>query len=374
MNRKILKKGAVPSIFDQSQRTALKDPSKITKIAKRQQNRRKRIKRKPASESCCSDDTTTNHVQEVDFIEVKDPDFIDPKEQEFVEVVQIISESPLPPEPPILTRTCGTQTLNCNKFFTIKQFCNDNEAIKFYTGLDSYEEFQMIFNTLCPNYETINNKCSEVLNLSTEDNLFLTLIKLRRNTHDFELGILFEIHQTAVYTVFVMWINIMYSLWSKKKIHNNFNDKMATTKHIAIKIEIPKEPSQSECIVTPPDESKNKVIDNCSIKVKHASDSPITDQRLTIQNTVSPKLIPITIPALFVGKNKPITATVASNEKPPKQITLKQLTGPTKTFCLLQQPINIKYLELMTKICFVCQTLYNYIEGNVQRDTNNKSL
>ena len=49
--------------------------------------------------------------------------------------------------------------------------------------------------------------------LSVEEQLFLTLVKLRQNKVNFELSCLFDITERSVTNVFVTWVNFMAVSW-----------------------------------------------------------------------------------------------------------------------------------------------------------------
>lgn len=59
---------------------------------------------------------------------------------------------------------------------------------------------------------------SSVQNISTEDQFFMTMMKIRQNKCNFELAQFFETSPTTVFNIFITWINFMDQLWRKLNI------------------------------------------------------------------------------------------------------------------------------------------------------------
>ena len=92
---------------------------------------------------------------------------------------------------------CSIGTQKAFQFYTLETFRND-KAIHFYTGLETFEKFMFVFHTLCPEAYSLRYRRSQVLNISAVDQFLMTLMKLRRNKHDYELSFFFNIHQSSV--------------------------------------------------------------------------------------------------------------------------------------------------------------------------------
>jgi len=54
------------------------------------------------------------------------------------------------------------------------------------------------------------NQLSVCCHLKSQDQLFMTLIKLRLAKDDFELSILFDISEKLVSKVFICWLNFLF--------------------------------------------------------------------------------------------------------------------------------------------------------------------
>ena len=94
-------------------------------------------------------------------------------------------------------------------------FKNDDEGIHFYTG---FEKFMLVYRTLSDHVEDIVYRHYKVELLSYEDQLFLTLMKLRRNTPDYELSKFFGVSKGTASNIFTTWINYMHQIWSLLEI------------------------------------------------------------------------------------------------------------------------------------------------------------
>ena len=79
--------------------------------------------------------------------------------------------------------------------FAIKGMKNNSRMISFYTGFNNYDHFMLLFNILGPAAFDLNYKCSL---LSPQDQLFLTLIKLRQAKEYIELSMLVHVSESTV--------------------------------------------------------------------------------------------------------------------------------------------------------------------------------
>lgn len=90
-------------------------------------------------------------------------------------------------------------------------------AVLYFTGIEDYDKFMTVFRSLDPEVQFVNheeNKCFGGLSLKNQ--LFLTLWKLRKNCPDFELSFFFSIPEAAVRSILKAWIIFMVQQWSKK--------------------------------------------------------------------------------------------------------------------------------------------------------------
>ena len=82
---------------------------------------------------------------------------------------------------------------------------NDDKKTRFYTGMANWATFLVIFNLCKPAVELF-----KVHSLSLEDQLILTLMRLRLNLHEQDLAYRFSISQSTVSTYITKWIDVMY--------------------------------------------------------------------------------------------------------------------------------------------------------------------
>lgn len=118
------------------------------------------------------------------------------------------------PDDSVQQKSASTQTSVTLKMFSTELLLTDNEAIMFYTGIESYQKFHMLLNTLLPMGNNLKYRWSKVISVSVEDQFLILLIKLRRNKPDYELSKMFNISKTEVSNIIVTWIHFVNDVWS----------------------------------------------------------------------------------------------------------------------------------------------------------------
>lgn len=111
--------------------------------------------------------------------------------------------------------------LNLPNTCSINKFKENPRATLEFTELEDYSKFKLVFLSL--GEEAVFKQIKYVSNvghekLSLEDQMFLTLWKLRKNCTDYELSVHFGIDQTQVGDIFESWIIFMTWRWSKINI------------------------------------------------------------------------------------------------------------------------------------------------------------
>lgn len=79
----------------------------------------------------------------------------------------------------------------------------------FYTGLASHTDFLFVLHSLGPAAYHLRYLYNQVQNLAVENQLFLTLIKLRQNKTNYELSRSFGISKTTVDNIWITCVNFM---------------------------------------------------------------------------------------------------------------------------------------------------------------------
>ncbi len=115
---------------------------------------------------------------------------------------------------------------NTLQIFNVENFRNNPDSMHFYTGLPDYETFQALFNFAKPkdgyqlNYHNNKqtnaargpsvNKKGRPRKLSPENELFLTLCRLRLNLLEEDLHHRFQISTSSVSEIFLTWIDRLH--------------------------------------------------------------------------------------------------------------------------------------------------------------------
>lgn len=194
-----LKPGAVPSIFD------FKSPQQ-------ESARSKRMRLRCARERCDVADAVHLH---------------DIQEEVVVESLPLSTDSQSIHEEP--EREHADEEVQCEipvvGKFAIEGMKNNSKMISYYTGFNDYDHFMLLFNILGPASFDLNYKCTL---LSPQDQLFLTLIKLRQAKEDIELSMLFHVSESTVSKIITTWINFLY--FQHKELEDEFWPPMKTIK------------------------------------------------------------------------------------------------------------------------------------------------
>ncbi|KAK6165462.1 hypothetical protein SNE40_022386 [Patella caerulea] len=136
--------------------------------------------------------------------------------------VELVSEDvPDPMECDIILETeiCDTSVqTDSYSYFSVERLKQDNKKMLNYSGCESYDRFLMILHSLGPAAYRLNYYYHDVRNVSIENQLLLTLVKLRMNWTNFVLADMFEISETTVSNIFITWVNFMYHQWKEIQI------------------------------------------------------------------------------------------------------------------------------------------------------------
>ena len=122
--------------------------------------------------------------------------------------------------------------------FTIESIQHDDKAVLFYTGFSSYAYLITCFNFLGPAVTTLNyhSKDSEKephftgrrRALTSLNEFFLTLCRLRLGLREQDLSYRFKISQSTVSRIITTWINFLFHkfkevpIWPSREVVDNF--------------------------------------------------------------------------------------------------------------------------------------------------------
>ena len=297
------------------------------------------------------------------------------------------------------TTQCAMQST-----FSAWKFRHHPDAIHFYTGLESYEKFVFVRQTLGPAQDELIYYHGVRPTLSVEEQFFLTLVKLRQNKVNFELSCLFDITERSVTNVFVTWVNFMAVSWDEidwwpfrdtVRFYSptDFCAKFPTTRVIVdgteCPIQKPKQPiAQQATFSTYKNRNTVKVLVGCTpgglvsyvspayggstsdrqiverselLQACDPGDSIMADKGFNVQDLFIPFDVLINIPSFFKKKNRLSGETVMSDRKiASKRVHIERIIGLAKTFKMLQQPMTNTESALSTQIIKICFILCNF--------------
>ncbi|XP_041971329.1 uncharacterized protein LOC121727505 isoform X2 [Aricia agestis] len=225
---------------------------------------------------------------------------------------------------------------------SIKRFTDDDKSIQFYTGFESYKKFQFVFATLSPMAHKIKYYYSNVINLSVEDQFFLTMMKLRQNKCNFELSKFFNISETTVTNIFITWANFIHQLWSRLNIW----------------------PSKKLVKYYMPEHFKKFEV----LKQKNPSgDTILADRGFTVQdNMFADRNISVRIPTFLKGKSQlPGLTVIKDRELASKHVHIERIIELTKTYKILKSELDHNFIPIASKIFFICFMCCNFREYGI---------
>ncbi|XP_063391523.1 uncharacterized protein LOC134677033 [Cydia fagiglandana] len=292
-------------------------------------------------------------------------------------------------------------------FGTIHRFKNDDKAIQFYTGFESYRKFFFVYSTLSPMAHKIQYYGSSVILLSTEDQFFLTIMKLRQNKCIFELSRFFNVSTTTVSNIFITWINFMYQLWikldtwpSKDLVHyympEHFKNYNANIRVILdgteFHVQKPKNPTSQQAswssykhantlkvlvggtpggllsYCSPAyagSVSDRQTVERSNLISKcESGDCILADRGFNIQDMFAHKNVAVNIPTFLKGKTQLPGLTVLKDRNlASKRVHIERLIGLTKTYKILKSDLDHSYIPIAGKIFFICTMCCNFRES-----------
>lgn len=301
-----------------------------------------------------------------------------------------------------LTET-SSQTIP-TPFLSIENFIDDHEGMLFYTGLATHTDFLFVLHSLGPAAYHLRYLYNQVQNLSVENQLFLTLIKLRQNQTNYELSRSFGISKTTVDNIWITWVNFMarqfreINFWPDRDTVNLFSpcdffQKFPSTRVIIDGTEIPvKKPkppvAQQSTFSTYKNRNTVKVLIGATpgglisyispayggstsdrqiversplTNICEPGDSIMSDKGFNVQDLFAPKDVKVNIPTFFKKKNRMSNKTVLRDRKiSSKRVHIERLIGLAKTYKILKGPLNSTETKLASEISYVCFIMCNF--------------
>ena len=326
---------------------------------------------------------------------------------------EVISEMETEVQQEATTVDCSIQTSPCKydsdnlptpKGLDIHNIFEDSSYIKFLTGLESYNVFMDVFYSLGSASYNLQYLYGIPVGIKSENQLLLTIIKLRLYKTNFELGRLFFIKETEVYNIFVTWVRFMalqwreINLWPEMDIvkfyaPQDFKRKFPQTRVVIDGTEMPvtkpKQPAAQQITFS---SYKNRNTSKVSVGATpggmisyispayggSASDRQITersnltrmvepgnsimsDKGFNVQDIFAPFDVTINIPTFFRKRNRKNGQTVMSDRQiSSKRVHIERLIGNAKTYKILISPLNHTEMVLSSDITFICFMLTNF--------------
>ncbi|XP_068696963.1 uncharacterized protein [Montipora foliosa] len=227
--RTVLKKGAVPSVF---QWTTTKLPrSTLASKGKRKGGTLEVPRKKRRRENCqrCERKRTVIDKLETD-LQNKNAQLKD-----LTENVEHLEKEKQDREQEVASSSMG----NKHVCFSAENFRNQDKLIRFYTGIVNWNVFLQLFNFIedrCKDLKywrsdiKVDENHQQLLrqgrprSLSMLDEYFLTLVRLRHAFPEEHLAYLFKVSRSTVSRVFHSWINLLYfelgslPIWQSKDL------------------------------------------------------------------------------------------------------------------------------------------------------------
>ena len=308
--------------------------------------------------------------------------------------------------------------------FTLNDISHSDELIKLYTGIPSYPLFQWLFAEVKPHAETLqywsgksslidkqyqvynHNKPGRKRTQSLEDEMLMTLMKLRLNLREDDLAFRFNVSQSTVSKVISTWLPFLHKelkpfiYWPtqdeiRKYYPCCFHRYRGTVRCIIdcteIQIDRPSLASSNsqvysqyksrptlKCLVgiTPGgsisfvsvpaggNTSDKKLVKMTNIVEKfEENDIVLADRGFNIQELFLHKQVKVIVPPFqrstsstsqFTETEDTKTKTVAN-----ARIHVERAIGRLKEFSILQGPIPLTMIDLMESALVVCSALVN---------------
>ena len=93
--------------------------------------------------------------------------------------------------------------------FSFQEIGNQDHLVNHYTGLPSGKEFKILFG-LCSRFEIHYSSGWRVQQLSMEDQLLVTLMKLRCNFSTIDLSVRFQVSHSTISNIFRTWVSVLH--------------------------------------------------------------------------------------------------------------------------------------------------------------------
>lgn len=403
---KRLKKEAIPSIFPWSK------PVTETAVS-RKERARKREERSSstASKQIEATDTNVDSMCIFNYLDIAGEETVDVIQEGYNTVLDSTVNCESFKSVSVQTLQSGlVKSTNIGTQFSMAavishtMFKNDNRGIHFYTGLESFDKFVFVFQTLGEAAFHLTYMYGPIHSFDAIEQFLMVLMKLRRHTTNFELSRLFVISEADVYNIFCTWIRFMslqwqeISIWPQREVvrffsPTDFQRKFPTTRVIidgtecpvkksklptaqsstfstyknrnTVKVLIGSTPGGLISYISPAyggSTSDRQIVERGRLHLKcDPGDSIMADKGFNVQDIFAPYNITVNIPTFFRKKNRMSSKAVLQDRKiSSKRVHIERLIGLAKTYRILIEPMNVSETLLASDIIFVCFMLCNF--------------
>lgn len=294
----------------------------------------------------------------------------------------------------------------CASGLNVENFKFQPDVVHFYTGLESFEKFMFVCETLGPAVDKLTyiyGKPPE--HITPINRFFLTLIRLREHKTYFELSILFKTTIKQIDNIFVTWTRFMKLEWSEIDQWNDtelvkfyapsdFKKKFPRVRVIVdgteIKCDKPTEPTAQKAtfstykntntvkvmIFSNPgglntalsdayggSASDRQVIERSQhiLERLDPGDSVMADKGFDIEDILAGYGVSLNIPTFFKKCNQ-ITPSILKKDRviSSKRVHIERVIGLGKTYKILRGPFNATETIIADDIIFCCFMLCNF--------------
>ena len=293
----------------------------------------------------------------------------------------------------------------------IEHYKDNPKAVQYYTGFDNYDHFMLFLFILGP---AAFNLLYKPEGITVQDQLFLTLMKLRQAKDDSELELMFNLKETVVSKIINTWINFLFfqlkeiDLWPSKQVVRDtmpkgFKEQFMSTRVILDATEVPiqkpgRVDDQSATFSSYKNRNTLKTIIGCSPrglvsyisssyggstsdrqiiersemvndKTKFESgDSIMADRGLLVQDLFANKNVKVNTPSMLHGKSQLEPEVVVRDRRiASKRIHVERVIGLGKTYKLIKHQMSCYKAQLGHRIIFICYVLSNFRRSIVHR-------
>ncbi len=396
--RRRLVEGAIPSIFGFSACPVVTDPLRAERARRRDV---------PAPSTSHSDPPPALGVQLVEDT----PEVPDVMMEVEVEEVEEPASRGSPPGRSDMLPLCHFQDQHIQvdssfqgRGLRIDKVLTDPAMIRYFTTFVDYAHFKYFFQILGPATTSLAYQCQS---LEPEEELLLTLMKLRLNKDDMELGFFFGISEKVASKVFHTWLNFMYyqlkelNLWLPRDVVDqympeDFKMKFPGTRVIIDGTEIGiEQPGSTKAQAAMWSSYKNKntlkvlvgispkgavtyissvyggsvsdrqIVERSDLATAQGlfceGDGIMCDKGFTIKDLFCNKGVSVNTPTFLKGMTQLSAEKVASDQKiSSKRVHVERIIGAAKTFRILAERLKNKYVPLGGRILFVCLVIQNF--------------